>query len=173
MQNAYQTELWRDVFVVLSSSSAALIGLFFIATSLHIEEIVNNVVLRRRTFNNMRYLLIVFVDALLMLIPQPVILVGGELAVLNIFGLWLSLMVVYVFVKRRTEYGQGGGTIQRSFAFVVGFLLGVAGGASFIGRLEWAVYLIASSCIILLTTIVLNAWSIMVGVGRSEKISAS
>jgi hypothetical protein len=35
MEYAYQAELWRDMFVVLGTSSAALIGLLFIATSLH------------------------------------------------------------------------------------------------------------------------------------------
>jgi hypothetical protein len=33
MENAYQPALWHDFFVVLGSSSAALIGLLFIATS--------------------------------------------------------------------------------------------------------------------------------------------
>jgi hypothetical protein len=31
MENAYQPELWHDFFVVLGSSSAALIGLLFIS----------------------------------------------------------------------------------------------------------------------------------------------
>ena len=46
MENAYQPELWHDFFVVLGSSSAALIGLLFIATSLHLGEIVNDPILR-------------------------------------------------------------------------------------------------------------------------------
>ena len=73
METAYQPELWRDLFVVLGSSSAALIGLLFIATSLHLDEIVSNPVLRRRAYNNTRYLLIVFVEAALLLLPQPIL----------------------------------------------------------------------------------------------------
>ena len=65
MENAYQPELWQNVYVVLGSSSAALIGLLFIATSLHLDEIINNLGLRRRAFNNTRYLLMIFVEALL------------------------------------------------------------------------------------------------------------
>jgi hypothetical protein len=33
MENPHQPELWQNVFVVLGSSSAALIGLLFIAAS--------------------------------------------------------------------------------------------------------------------------------------------
>jgi hypothetical protein len=71
MENAYQPELWQNVYVALGSSSAALIGLLFIATSRHLDEIINNLGLRRRAFNNTRYLLMIFVEALLILIPQP------------------------------------------------------------------------------------------------------
>jgi hypothetical protein len=48
MGKAYQPELWRDLYVMLGTSSAALIGLLFIVTSLHLNEIANNPVLRRR-----------------------------------------------------------------------------------------------------------------------------
>ena len=42
MDHAYQPELWRDLYVMLGTAAAALIGLLFIATSLHLNEIVNN-----------------------------------------------------------------------------------------------------------------------------------
>jgi len=87
MKNAYQPELWQNVFVVLGSSSAALIGLLFIATSLHLDEIINNPILRRRASNNTRYLLVTFVEALLILIPQPIPILGAELVAVNLFGL--------------------------------------------------------------------------------------
>ncbi len=47
--------------MVLGTSAAALVGLLFIATSLHLKEIVNNGVLQRRAFNNTCYLLLVLV----------------------------------------------------------------------------------------------------------------
>jgi hypothetical protein len=70
MGNAYQPELWRELFVVLSSSSAVLIGLLFIATSLHLDEIINQPFFHRRAFNNTRYLLITFVEAVWVLISR-------------------------------------------------------------------------------------------------------
>ena len=47
MENAYQPELWRDLYVMLGTSSAALVGLLFIVTSFHLDEIVNNPDVRR------------------------------------------------------------------------------------------------------------------------------
>ena len=44
----FQVEMWRDLYVMIGTSSAALIGLLYIVTSLHLNEIVNNVVYRTR-----------------------------------------------------------------------------------------------------------------------------
>lgn len=42
MESTEITHMWRELYVMLGTSSAALIGLFFIATSLHIGEVVSN-----------------------------------------------------------------------------------------------------------------------------------
>jgi hypothetical protein len=169
MGNAYQSELWRDMFVVLGSSAAALIGLLFIATSLHINEIINNPILHRRAFNNTRYLLIILIETLLALIPQPMLTLGAELIAINIFGLWLFLRFFSAFFKNKEDYHRAGGQIHSAIIFIVSFFLGVAGGATLVEQLNWGTYLVATSCIILLVRVVFSAWSIMVWVGQSEK----
>ena len=169
MENVHQPELWHDFFVVLGSSSAALIGLLFIATSLHLGEIVNDPILRRRAFNNTLFLLMTFVAALLVLIPQPMPILGAELVVINLLGLWPELRFVYIFFKSKEDYHRSGGAIHRAITFIVGFLLGIAGGAALIGYLNWGIYLVAISYIIVLGRVVLSAWAIMVGVGQLEK----
>ena len=82
----FPSQLWREVFIVLGSSSAGLIGLLFIAASLHVKEIVNNPVFHARAFNNTCYLLIILVETLLILIPQPMPLLGAELLPLIVPG---------------------------------------------------------------------------------------
>ena len=175
MENASQPALWRDVFVVLSSSSAALIGLLFIATSLHLNEIVNNPILRRRAFNNMGYLLIAFVEALFVLIPQPMLIFGAELIAINLLGLSVPLRFIYIRFNKSEDFhhgrGFGRGPWPRAISFIVIFLVGIAGGATLIEHLNWGIYLVTASCVILLVTVVLNAWSIMVGVGQTEKVT--
>jgi hypothetical protein len=44
-------DAWRDLYVMLGTSSAALIGLLFIATSIHLGEVVNNPGFRVRSYN--------------------------------------------------------------------------------------------------------------------------
>ena len=169
MENAYRPELWQNVFVVLGSSSAALNGLLFIATSLHLQEIVSNPVMLRRAFNNTRFLLIILVEALLILIPQPMRVLGAELVAINLLGLWLPLRFVYLFFANREDFRRGGALFYRAIIFRVSFLLGIAGGAALISHLNWGIYLIATSCVILLVRAVLTAWSIMLGVGQTER----
>jgi len=169
MENAYRPELWQNVFVLLGSSSAALIGLLFVATSLHLSEIVNNPVLRRRAFNNTSYLLIILVEALLVLFPQPMLILGAELVAINLLGLWFPLRFIYQFFEDKEGFRHGGGVFHRAVIFGASFMLGVAGGVVLIEHLSWGIYLVATSCIILVVRVVLTAWSIVLGVGQTEK----
>jgi hypothetical protein len=169
MENAYHPELWQNVFVVMGSSSVALIGLLFIATSLHLDEIIDNPYFRGRAYNNTRYLLIIFVEAVLILFPQPMHILGAELISVNLFGLWFPFKNFHTYFTNKKNYLSGGLSIYRGLVFIVVFLLGLAGGTALINHLYWGIYPVATSCAILLVTIVLNAWSIMVGVGQTEK----
>ena len=41
-ESAHLIDAWHDLYVMLGTSSAALIGLLFIATSIHLDEVVSN-----------------------------------------------------------------------------------------------------------------------------------
>lgn len=110
-----------------------------------------------------------FVEALLVLIPQPMPILGAELVAINLLGLWPELRFVYIFFKNKEDYLRGGGAIHRAVTFIVSFLIGIVGGAALIGYLNWRIYLVAISCVIVLGRVVLSAWAIMVGVGQLEK----
>ena len=169
MEYPHQPELLRDMFVMLGSSAGALIGLLFIAASLHVKEIVNNPVFYRRAFNNTCYLLIILVEALLILIPQPIHILGAELVAINFVGLSLPLRFAYIFFANEEGFRRGGASFQLAIFFSASFLLGIAGGATLIGLSNWGIYLVAASCVILLVKVVLSAWSILVGVGRGGR----
>lgn len=168
METTHPPEGWHDMFVVLGSSAAALIGLLFIAGSLHLKEVVNNPVLQRRAFNNTCYLLLILVEALLVLTPQPMVVLGAELITLNVLGLWLPVRFLANFFSNEEVYRRAGGQLHRAAIFIASFLLGIAGGVALTQRLNWGVYLIAASCIIFMVRVVFMAWSIMVSVGQSE-----
>ena len=76
MTNAGHLELWHDLYVMLVTSAAALLGLLFVVTSLHLDEIVNNLVYRTRARSNSIFLLLTLVEAAAILTPQRVDLLG-------------------------------------------------------------------------------------------------
>jgi hypothetical protein len=138
MESAHLPEVWHDVLVVLGSSAAALVGLLFIATSLHLREIINNATLQRLAFNNTCYLLLVLVESLLVLIRQPMPLLGGELVAVNV-RLWLPVRFVSTFFRDKETYRRAGGQIHRAAIFIACLLVGIAGGAVLTRGLSWGV----------------------------------
>jgi hypothetical protein len=170
MESAYIPELWRDLYVMLGTSSAALVGLLFIVTSLHLDEIVNNRAFRMRARFNTIHLLMTLVDAGLILTPQPMATLGVELVIINLFGLRLPLTNIYRFLYKNKEMGKSGGfTIPRALTYAGAYLLGIAGGTILIEQSYWGLYLVTVSYFALLITVVMNSWAIMLGVGQTEK----
>jgi hypothetical protein len=171
MENAYQPELWRDLYVMLGTSSAALVGLLFIVTSFHLEEIVNNPAFRLRARYNTIFLLTTLVDAGVILAPQPMVVLGAELVAINLYGLSIPLSNFYqIFYKNRETAHRGGFSIYRAITYAVAYLLGIAGGAVLIQHWYWGLHLVAVSYFTILITVVMNSWSIMSRVGQAEKL---
>jgi hypothetical protein len=168
MEMTHQLEPWRDLYVMLGTSSAALLGLLYVVTSLHLDEIVNNGVYRNRARSNSLYLIITLVEAALVLTPQPMAMLGGELVAVNLFGAAVNFRNLYRFLRNLDVSRRGGMALHRAFTFLLGFLLGVAGGIALLMALLWGIYLVTASYIVLLVSVALNAWSIMLGVGQAE-----
>ncbi len=172
MAIGYQPELWRDIFVMLGTAAAALIGLLFIATSLHLDEIIKNQMYRMRARNNMFYLWIMLFQATFVLIPQPMAALGIELAVIGLFLLLLHLRNVYMFRYKNKEIGDRGGfQINTTLRFMTSDLLGLAGGAFLVALSNWGMYLITASYLIFIGSVIYSAWLIMLGVGQAERVT--
>jgi len=164
---------WHDLYAMLGTSSAALIGLLFIATSIHLGEVVNNPGFRVRSYNQTLYLLILLVEAVLILVPQPVPFLGAELIVLNLVGLWFPLSTSYTFFyKDRDNSHRGGMKVFRALPLSGAYVLGVAGGIALIQGSHWGMYVVTVSYTTLLVTVVLGAWSTMLGMEQIEKTNS-
>jgi hypothetical protein len=169
---AYRLELWRDLYVMLGTSSAALIGLLYVVTSLHLDEIVNNQAYRTRARSNSIFLLITLVEAALILTPQPMTWLGVELTVVNLFGWSFPIRNTYRYHYKYPNLSRRGGlSAYRASAFHISFLLGIVGGACLIGDSIYGMYLTTTSYIALVVIIILNAWSIMLGIGQDENLA--
>ena len=126
---------------MLGTSSAALIGLLFVATSLHLGEVVSNPGFRVRSYNQTVYLLTLVVEAVLILVPQPVPFLGAELMVLNLVGLWLpSAPLTLSFTNSGTTVSRRHG-MSRAITLSGAYLLGIAGGIALIQGSHWGMYL--------------------------------
>jgi len=63
---------------MLATSSAALIGLLFVATSLHLAEIANEEVYRLRAEYTTLILISTLLEGTVILMPQPIQVLGGR-----------------------------------------------------------------------------------------------
>ncbi|MGB6915655.1 MAG: hypothetical protein WBE42_23335 [Pseudolabrys sp.] len=168
-ESADLIDAWHDLYVMLGTSSAALIGLLFIATSINLGEVVSNPGFRVRSYNQTLYLLTLLVEAILILVPQPVQFLGAELMVLNLVGLWIAISTTYTFIyKHRNDRHRGGMKMSRAIPLTVAYLLGIAGGFALIQGSQWGMYIVTVSYTALLVTVVLGAWSTMIGMEQRE-----
>jgi len=162
-------DAWQNLYVMLGTSSAALIGLLFIATSIHLGEVVSNPGFRVRSYNQTLYLLTLLVEAIFILVPQPVSFLGAELIALNLVGLWIALSTSYTFIyKHRDDRHRGGMKMSRAIPLTVAYLLGIAGGITLMQSSRWGMYIVTVSYTTLLVTVVLGAWSTMVGIEQRQ-----
>jgi hypothetical protein len=162
-------ELWRDLYVMLGGSSAALLGLLFVATSLHVSEITENPIFRLRARRNSIYLIITFIEAVLVLTPQPRFSLGIGVAAVNGIGFLLPLANLYNVLTQRGYARLGGFSIYRILMFLFGFFLGVVGGILIAMEHQAGLYLTTASYACMVVFVALNAWLIMLGVGQAER----
>jgi hypothetical protein len=171
MHSPYQPEAWHDLYITLGGSSAALIGLLFVAASLHIREIVNNPMFKIRAQYSTLILIGTLIQAAAILTPQPARILGVELLVLNLWGLWFPVSLTYAAMMKPAAK-RGGYSIYRGVFFIGGFVLGVAGSIVMIAGAEWGLYLVTICYVSSLIATVWNAWAMMLGIGRGERKNA-
>jgi hypothetical protein len=169
MHSAQLPEAWHELYLMLGSSSAALIGLLFVATSLHLREIVNDAVYKLRAEYTTLIMLGTLVQATAILTPQPLQILGAELLVMNLIGVSFPFQLLHKASKVKASPRRGGFSTRRAAFFIAGYLLGIAGSAVAAAGGEWGIYLVTASYASSLIACIWNAWMIMLGVGQSEK----
>jgi len=168
MTSADPIQMWHDLYVMLGASSATLIGLIFVAASLHFRDLVSNPAVRVRAYHGTLYLLILLVEAVLILTPQPVTVLGAQLCALNLAGLWLPLSGAYRYYCKAVRH-PAGISMTRIMSNSVAYLLGICGGIVLFASSHWGMYLITASFMTLLVSVVLGAWQVALGIGQTEE----
>ena len=170
MQGPHLGEGWHDLYVMLGTSSAALLGLLFVAASLHLDEITKNFSYRARGLNNSYMLIFTLVEATIILTPQPVALLSGSLTVANLAIMWIPAKNTYLYAYKNREVGRRGGwAIWRGVSYLLALTVGIAGAALTLVSLNVGLYLVTASYTALLVIVALNAWSVLIGIGQAEE----
>ena len=160
---------WNELYLMLGTSSAALIGLLFVATSLHLAEIANEEIYRLRAQYTTLILLSTLMQSTAVLMPQSMKILGFELLVINLLGLSFPVTLLSKAVKIPGARGRGGFSVRRATVFIAGYVIGIIGaGAVATGR-EWGMYGVTVSYALLLFSSIWNGWMIMQGIGRGER----
>jgi hypothetical protein len=158
MPNGYHPEAWHELYVMLGGAIAALTGLLFVATSLHVEKIAATPHWARRAFANIFSLTGVLLQCMVVLVPQDPVWLGCQLIALN-----LSLLVFLMLPLIRSWIATVSGLPPlRLFAGTLAWLLGAAGGAGLIVRAGGGMILVTISCGMLIWVCVWNAWSLLI-----------
>jgi hypothetical protein len=158
MDSAYHPEAWREFYVMLGGSIAALTGLLFVATSLHIAEIGKTPHFRTRAFGNTFELVGQLINSALVLTPQPVMWLGIELALFSTFLFFIVQVRFHIAWAR----AQASVELLRSIPGAIGSLLGILGGASLIAGFGGGLYLCGLGTLVLIWVVVWNAFSMMI-----------
>ncbi len=160
MDVAQQPALWHDFFVSGATAAAALLGLFFVAMSLHLQQVESHPVLRNRARINLQALASLLVGCLCVLIPgQANAWLGAELIANT--GVYLLLAVNGVAGARRSV-----GRLPRDVWFrltsenTVTLLIIAAGVSLIVGRGP-ALFMEAIAILIGLPVVTYNAWNVL------------
>ena len=166
----FNPEHWRDLYVMLGTSSAALLGLLFVATSLHVVDLAKNSGYGTRALYNTYFLLLTLVEAACILMPQSSTALGAEIAIANLFLFLMTFKVVFRYVYQRRDLGKRGGySDYRSATFLLAFLAGAIGGTLLFCHDLRGLYVVTAAYIVVLIAVALNSWSIMRGIGEVDR----
>ena len=158
MEAAYHAEAWRELYVMLGGSIAALTGLLFVATSINVAEIGKVPHFRIRAFSNTFALVGQFFISAFILVPQPVTWLGVELAAFSVFMLFFILVRLYLTWSR----AKAKLPTARMLAGTVGWSLQALSGISLIAHVGGGLFLAIAGCLIVVWVIVWNAFSMTI-----------
>jgi modulator of FtsH protease len=166
---AYRPDDWHDFYVALASVSGALLGLIFVAVSLHLETVSGHPVLRNRVRLTVVGLTLTVLIAMACLIPRQ----GAKVLAAEVAMLWLAWVVFVLWSQWRLSILVGGSSSLMIFRTSLATTTGVIGIVSAItlwvgsgGGLLWN----AAATVITVVVAVVNMWNVSFGPELQEAL---
>jgi modulator of FtsH protease len=118
---------WQNFYVMIGTANAAITGLLFVALSLHLSQILLHPRFKPRAIVVLVVLTLQIIISAIVLAPQPTVLMGWEILVLNVafialnlrqrsawkisagLALTLAIRITYVWASISLIVGIGGG----------------------------------------------------------------
>jgi hypothetical protein len=83
----FHPEQWHDFFLLVGTGAATLTGLIFIALTIHLRTITQDMVHRGRALSSLNGLVVIFLQCSFILLPQQKhTIIGFELLLLALVG---------------------------------------------------------------------------------------
>ena len=156
-------DLWQEFFAVLATAAAALVGLFFVVSSLHLDKFAKDRVLQRRAQNIAIVMMLLFLQALTVLVPQDRWALGAEIFLLNIIILYFPFSAAWIMHKNKLK-----SPVIRIATTILCAVGAGLGGLLLVMNWRWSIHVVAAADAISMFVLVVNAWSLMLGAWRTE-----
>ena len=161
---AYEPERWHDLYVMLGGASAALAGLVFVGLSIHARAVAVDRLYRLRARNLTAGILYLTIASVFVLMP------GQGLTALGIELIVGGLVIGALFAETPARFwGRLDGELRvRMVVATAACLASVYGGASLIAGAGGGLYVVAWAAVVGLAMNVFGAWSLLLGLARTD-----
>jgi O-antigen/teichoic acid export membrane protein len=153
---------WHDYFVTTATVAGTLVGLLFVALSIHLRVLSDerHADLRQDARAILLWFVVAMTLALLPLIPQSLVALGQELLVVFVLIVVMTVRSVPMLFRSSEMYDRGNRLI-RGALLIAGWATTLAGGLAFIAGQVWPVQMLAASIFVLIVMAVFRTWDIV------------
>jgi hypothetical protein len=151
---------WHDLFGAVATASAALLGLFIVAISLHLRLVEEHAIVHNQARVVLLTLALILALSVTALIPG----VTSQWLGAELLAITLGSSVVYVNGLRRARQDRipiPAGVWQRSIPFAAVQILNLAASTSLLARRGPGLYLVAPGLVVNLPLAVFLAWRVI------------
>lgn len=165
--DAYSPSQWHDFFVMLGGGTAALTGLVFVAMSLNLTLIVQDLSHRNRAMGTLAGFTSVFmISCLALLGNQAHVSLGLE---------WMTVAVIAcgIYLYGYFDAARGGGSpaglsLMRPVFGTGCYVVQIGGAALLVGNQFAGIYLAGAALVVLIPFTISGAWLLLVGVHQER-----
>jgi modulator of FtsH protease len=153
MSAANDPAAWQNFYIMIGTANAAITGLLFVSLSLHLRQILAHPLFKPRAIVVLVVLTLQIIISAIVLAPQPKLLMGVEILVLNLGFIALNL-------RQRSEWKVSAGlgfTLAIRITYIwaaVSLIVGVGGGF----------YVLGAILVITLARSMTNCWTLLTAV---------